>query len=267
MTAIASKLIKRDATRTSILLICMLGFLWAITEIIAQYTAVKYDYSLYEVIWVRYVTHLLFMIVVFGPRYGRKIVTTNHLGLQMLRASMMLIMPAAFIIGVNYMWAGDILSIFWLMPLMIIGLSMLVLKERASWPIWVLTLTGLVFTLILSHPRQPFSTIGVALSLVMGLSFSLYVVMTRMLREESTVTNLFYTAIGVLVPLSFWLPSFWKPLIRPAGLLMALVGLLGFALLWVMDKALELTPAATLAPFFYSEMLFIVVLKVITRIL
>jgi drug/metabolite transporter (DMT)-like permease len=267
MTAIASRLAKRDTTLVSILLICLVGFLWAITEIVAQYTATKYLYSLYQVIWVRYATHLLFIILVFGPHYGMKIVKTQRPGLQWLRAFMMLVMPASFIIGANYMWVGNILSIFWLMPLMIIGLSLLFLKERASWSIWLLTIIGLVCSLIISHPNQNITFVGVALSLAMGLSFGLYVVMTRMLREEWTITNLFYTAAGVLVPLSFFLPRFWKPLTLQAGLLMALVGLLGFALLWVLDKALELTSAATLAPFFYSEMFFLVVFRLVTRLL
>jgi drug/metabolite transporter (DMT)-like permease len=265
MTTLTSKISKVDSTWISIFLICVLGFLWAFTEILAQYAAVQY--SLYQVIWVRYASHLLFMIVVFGPRLGTKLVATRRVGLQFLRAIMMLITPASFIIAVNYMWVGNILSIFWLMPIMIIGLSVLLMKEQASWPVWLLTLFGLACILFLAHPNKTFSLVGVGLAVVMGLSFSLYVVMTRMLRDESHITNLFYTALGVLIPLSFWLPGFWKPLTLQSGLLMALIGLLGFALLWVLDKALELTSAAMVAPFFYSEMFFILVLKLIMRIL
>ena len=243
---------KVDSTWSGIFLICILGFLWAFTEILAQYAAVQY--SLYQVIWVRYATHLLFMILVFGPRLGMKLVATRRVGLQFVRAIMMLITPAAFIIGANYMWVGNILSIFWLMPFMIIGLSVVLMKEGAPWPVWLLTLFGLACILFLAHPNSTFSMTGIGLAIVMGLSFSLYVVMTRMLRDESHITNLFYTALGVLIPLSFWLPGFWKPLTLQGGLLMALIGLLGFALLWVLDKALELTSAAMVAPFFYSEM-------------
>jgi drug/metabolite transporter (DMT)-like permease len=179
----------------------------------------------------------------------------------------MLIMPVSFIIAVNYMPIGNILSIFWLAPGMILVLSMLLLKEHARWTIWLLTLVGLGCVLVLTRPDAFFNAIGVALSVAMGLSFSLYVVMTRMLRNESTPTNMFYTAIGVLVPLSFRLPAFWKPLTLQGGVLMALVGLLGFALLWVLDKALDSTSTAAAAPFLYSEMFFIVVLRLITRIL
>jgi S-adenosylmethionine uptake transporter len=180
---------------------------------------------------------------------------------------MMLVMPVSFIIAVNDMSVGNILSVFWVAPIMIILLSMLLVQERAPWTIWLLTLVGLGCVLVLTRPDGAVTPIGVGLSLTMGLSFSLYVVMTRMLRDEARLTNLFYTAVGVLVPLSFGLPVFWKPLTLQGGLLMVLVGLLGFALLWVLDKALETTSTAVAAPFLYSEMFFIVVLRLITRIL
>lgn len=265
MTTIASRFTKLDSTRTGILLICVVGFLWALMEIVTSYVALTY--SLYQVIWVRYATHLLFMGVVFGPRLGLKLISTQRLGLQLVRAVMMLIMPVSFIWAVNDMSVGNILSIFWLAPFMILGLSILLTRESASWLIWLISLIGLGCVLILTRPDGSLTSYGLLLSIAMGLSFSAYVVMTRMLREESTLTNLFYTAVGVLVPLSFGLTTFWKPLTIQGGLLMALVGLLGFALLWVLDKALELTSAAMAAPFFYSEMFFIVVLRLLSKII
>ncbi len=264
MTAITSRLAKMDSTRMGILMICVVGFLWALMEIVTAYAAM--NYSLYQVVWVRYATHLLFMLVVFTPRYGRKLFSTQKLGIQLVRALMMLVMPVSFILAVNYMSVGNILSVFWLAPMMIMGLSMWLLKEKAPWYIWLITIVGLGCVLFLTRPKAPMTTLGIVLALAMGLSFSLYVVMTRLLREESTLTNLFYTAVGVLVPLSFRLPTFWKPLTLQGGLLMAIVGLLGFALLWVLDKATEITSTAVTAPFLYSEMVFIVVLRLISRI-
>lgn len=265
MTAILSRLSKLDSTRAGILLTCVVGFLWALMEIVTSYAA--REYSLYQVVWIRYATHLLFLAAVFGPRLGLKLISTQRLGLQLLRALMMLVMPVSFIWAVNDLPVGTILSIFWLAPFMILALSLLLTKESASWPIWLITVLGFGLVLVLTRPSLSVTATGIFLSIAMGLSFSLYVVMTRMLRAESTPTNLFYTAVGVLVPLSFGLPSFWKPLTLQGGLLMALVGLLGFALLWALDKALELTSAAMAAPFFYSEMFFIIVLRLISRIL
>ena len=263
--AITPRITKLDSFHMGILLICLASFVWALTEIIIQH--IPGGYSLYQVVWVRYATHILFMLLVFAPRYGMKLVTTRRLGLQLLRAVMMLIMPVSFILAVNHMSVGNIFTLFWLSPLMIIVLSWVLLKEKVSWVYYLISVIGLVGIAILSHPNRSFDITGVILSLAMGLSFSLYLVMTRMLRDEPILTSLFYTAVGVLVPLSARLSTFWKPLTLHSGLLMALVGLLGFVLLWLLDKGLEMISSAVSAPYLYSEMFWLIILRLITRIL
>jgi drug/metabolite transporter (DMT)-like permease len=141
------------------------------------------------------------------------------------------------------------------------------LKEKATWRYGAIALFGFVCILIITHPSDFGSVKGIILAAGMGLSFSLYVVMTRMLRDEPTLTNLFYTAVGVLIPLSFRLPIFWKPLTFRGGLLMVIIGLLGFALLWVLDKAMDMISPTVAAAFFYSQMFWIVIIRLIASIL
>lgn len=265
MTTVTSRIMKLDATRTGILLICLVSFLWALMEIITSYASM--EYSLYQVVWVRYAAHLVFMLLVFAPRHGLQMVATRRLGLQLLRGVMMLVMPVSFIVGVNYMPVGNILAIFWLAPLMIVLLSMLLVKEGASWYYWLILLVGFGCILALTRPTLSGTGMGIVLSLAMGLSFSLYLVMTRLLREESTLANLFYTAVSVLVLLSIGLPTFWQPVTLQGVVVMVANGLLGFALLWFLDKALELAPAAVVAPFLYAQMFWMIVLRLMIRIL
>jgi drug/metabolite transporter (DMT)-like permease len=265
MTTITLRSIKVDSVRTGIILMCMVSFIWGLMEVIVQY--IPGGYSVYQIVWVRYATHLLFMLVMFAPRHGIELISTQRVGLQFLRAIMMLIMPVSFVLATEYLPVGNILTLFWLCPLMIMGLSIPLLKERVSWHYWVIASVGLICTAILVHPNLSVSTMGVILSLAMGLSFSLYIVLTRVLRDESTLANLFYTAVGVLIPLSVGLPAFWKPLTLQSGLMIALVGLLGFGLLWILDKVMDLTSVAVTAPFLYSQMFWIVVFRLILRIL
>jgi drug/metabolite transporter (DMT)-like permease len=208
------------------------------------------------------------MLLVFIPRHGiKKLVSTQRLGLQLLRSIMMLIMPVSFIVATEYMSVGNILTLFWLSPFMIMALSMFLLKEKAAWQYWAISFVGLICIVIITNPSRSITTTGIILSLAMGLSFSLYLVMTRMLREESTLTNLLYTASGVLIPLSLRLPTFWKTLTLQSGLMMVLIGLLGFVLLWILDEALEMTSAIFVAPFLYSQMFWMIVLRLVLRVL
>jgi drug/metabolite transporter (DMT)-like permease len=244
-------------------LVLLASFLWALMEMVAQHAAARH--SLLQVVWVRYAVHLLLMLAVFGPRRGRELVHTRRPVLQFTRALMMLVMPVSFLMASKDMSAGTVLSIFWLAPLLVMVLSMILLQESGSWRSWAAGIAGLGCIVLLLHPHAPVTIRGTLLSLAMATSFALYVVLTRVLREESTVANLFYTAIGVLLPLSLWLPSFWSPLTLRDGLLMALVGCLGFAVLWLLDVAMELTSATATAPLLYSQQLWTIILQRLSR--
>ena len=89
---------------------------------------------------------------------------------------------------------------------------------------------------------------------------SLYLVLTRLLRDESTLTNLVFTAAVVLAPLSLVLPDVWRtPSVRSLAL-MATIGLLGLGVLYALDRALELAPTSVVAPALYAQPVFAVVL-------
>lgn len=263
MTTLTTRVTRLNPTYTGIFLICLVSFIWALMEILTAAAAV--DYSLYQVVWVRYAVHLVFMLLVFAPRRGLRLFATRRPGLQILRALMMLVMPVSFILAAPSMPVENILGIFWLAPLMIVLLSMALLKERPAWHTWALIAAGLVVVLALLRPSGAFEPRGILLSLAMGLSFSLYLVMTRILRHEATLTSLFYTAAGVLVPLSLQMPAVWRPLDLHGALLMALIGLLGFGLLWLLDKTFEISSAAVVAPFLYSQMFWMIVLRIAAR--
>lgn len=246
-----------------VLLICFVGFVWAAMEAIVQLVSRKY--TLYQVIWVRYAAHVLFLLFVFGPRYGAKLVQTRQPGLQWVRALMMFVMPVSFILAVNTMPAKNIMSIFWLSPLVILLLANFLLGERAGKWSWLAAFVGFTAVLLLFGPNRTVSISGIVLAVLMNVSFGLYFVWTRKLRSERTVTNLFYTAVGVLIPLSLGLPFFWRPMTWTSSLLMILVGLLGFLLLWALDKALEMTTATVLAPFTFTQPLWAIALAFLIR--
>jgi drug/metabolite transporter (DMT)-like permease len=98
------------------------------------------------------------------------------------------------------------------------------------------------------------------LAVGMAVCFAGYVVMTRMLRMERTTTNVFYTALGVFVSLSLVAPTFWKPLTFEAFVPMAAVGVVGFAGLYALDRALALAEVTAVAPLLFSQVAFALLL-------
>lgn len=210
-------------------------------------------YTLYQVVWVRYATHLIFMLLVLAPRYGWSLVRTRRPGLQLGRGLLMLVMPLSFILSLGRVRVSDVMAVFWLTPLCILAFAAIVARDRAPRLLWAAAAAASLGAVMILRPAV--SVAAAALfGLGMALSFSLYVVLTRTLRDEPTMVNLFYSALAVFLPLSFGLPFFWQPLTLRDGLLMAAVGLVGLVVLWALDKACELMSVNVFAPLFALQL-------------
>jgi len=247
--------------RRGIALWCLSVFLWAVIEVIGG--LVPPDHSAYQVVWMRYGTHLLFMLIAFGPRRKTQLVRTRRLGLQVSRALLMLGMPVAFILALNTLPIHDVWAAFWVAPLLALVLSIILLRERIRPSQWIVALIGFAGALILLQPDRAIITWATVWPLAMALCFSLYLVMTQMLHGESTLTNLLYTALCVFVPLSAGLSSFWRALAPRTAAMMIAIGLIGYCALYTLDKAIEAVPVSALTPFTYAQPIWVMLIGAI----
>jgi drug/metabolite transporter (DMT)-like permease len=227
---------------------CLAMVFWAVVESMARY--LSRPYSSYQVVWTRYTTHLIFMLIVFGPRYRKRLVATPRFGWQIGRALMMLGMPACFVLAAGRMPHNAVMAVFLIAPLVIMVLAAPWLHERVGGAYWLFTLVAFGGMLVLLQPTGLTLT-GTLLAFGMALCFALYLLLSRRLRNESIVTGLFYTALGVWAPLSVGLPFFWRTPTLPDLAIMAAIGLLGLGALYTLDRAVELMPAMRAAPFIY----------------
>jgi drug/metabolite transporter (DMT)-like permease len=204
-------------------------------------------------VWVRYGTHLLLMLLLWAPGGAARLVRTRRPALHAIRALTMLGMPASFVLAVADMPAGSVMALFWTTPFFALGLAAVWLRERSRWRPWAAAVIAYAGALvILGWPGviRP----GAVLPLAMAACFALYLVLTRAMRDETPATRLFYTALGVWIPLSLGLPWFWQtPTVRDLAVMMA-IGVLGFLVLAALDHALDAAPVGRLAPFVLTQL-------------
>jgi drug/metabolite transporter (DMT)-like permease len=235
-------------------LVALVSVLWTITELLP--TLLTPGYSLYQVVWVRYGTHLTCMLLVLMPRYGWSMLHTRKPALQIGRGLLMIVMPASYIASIGHARASDVLAVFWLVPLLLLGLATVLQRDTANWPVWCAAVASVCGAQFILHPTA--NVLSAALfGLGMAISFSLYVVLTRTLRTERTMTNLFYSAFSVFIPLTFVMPGIWHTLTFRDALLMIGVGLVGLAVLWIIDRACELVPVSVFATVFPLQLVII----------
>jgi drug/metabolite transporter (DMT)-like permease len=230
------------------------GLFWAVMELTAGF--VPHGFSALQVVWVRYGTHLIFMLAVFGPRYRTNLIRTKALRLQLFRPVFMIGMPLCFLIGLKFMPFANVWSAFWIAPFMTMALAAILLQERIGILQWLTMVVAIFGATAIYQPQLGHFNWAIIFPLGMAFCFSSYLILTRALREERRVTNLLYSALIVFLPWSIGFSHFWQPLNLTAFYVMAAIGILGFWSLYFLDKAYECAPVSTVTPFLFAEPIF-----------
>ena len=229
-------------------LMALMALLWNVVEDLPM--LLSPGFSLYQVVWMRYAAHLLMLLLFLAVRGQLALVRTGRPALQVGRGLLMLAMPFFFITAFDSAPRAGFMAVFWVAPFMVLALAALLQGDIGRWPTWLATGAALAAVWLTLRPDHSGISASYALmALGMAFSFSLYVVLTRTLRSEPTATNLFYTAVAVLAPLSLLMPVLWQTPSRADYLVMLVVGLAGLGLLWALDRACALVPVSVLAPY------------------
>ena len=226
---------------------------WTVVELIAA--GVLARVSPFQVVWTRYVVHLVLMLLVFGWRRPARLWRSRRPAYQLLRSLLMVGMPASWIFAMQAgVDAGLLMAIFWLSPLIVLALARIMLAEVAPAGVWIAALIGWAGAfLVLGHNALPAAPMLLLLPLAMAACFSLYVVMTRSLRDEETRANLFYSAGGVALFLTPFMPAVWATPAAGDLLVMSAVGVLGFLSLLALDRMAAAAPVSRTAPMLYLQ--------------
>ncbi|MEO8152054.1 MAG: DMT family transporter [Rhizobacter sp.] len=242
-------------SRRSMQLMMAFVALWAAEEALTALVIGRY--GLVEVVWWRFVLHLALMAVLWGPRQAATLWRTRRPVFQMARAAMMVGMPICWALGVRSGVKPDLLmSVFWLSPLIILGLAHLFMHERVSRKVWLAAVGACVGVFALTGPHAMPHWPLLVFPLGMAMCFGLYVVMTRSLRTEHVGTNLFYTGLGVSLMLTPLLPQSWVTPSAPDLVVLAGVALLGLGALFALERLAAIGPVSDSAPLAYLQIPF-----------
>jgi drug/metabolite transporter (DMT)-like permease len=229
--------------------------LWAAEE--AMTARLLGRYGLNQVVWLRFVLHLLFLWVLFGRHDVASLWRTKRPWCQLARSSMLVGMPVCWILGMQRGLSPAVLmSVFWLAPLLILCLAQWFLRERASHEVWLAVGMACVGVFASTGPHILPRPHLLAFPFGMALCFSLYVVMTRSLHSEPTHTNLFYAGLGVFLLLTPLIPLNWVTPTLSDLLVHLGVALLGLGALYALERLTAAAPVSNSAPLVYLQIPF-----------
>ena len=222
--------------------------------------SVKYlaaDYSLVQIIWVRSVVHLLWMVVLFMPAMGFELFATRRLKLQLVRSLLQLIALVTFVVGLVHIPMTTATAIFFTGPLFVVALAAPLLGERVGIRRWLAVLVGFVGALIIIRPGIDGMHWASLLILASALFYALYQVLTRRVADHDDFrVSAVYTILIALVLSTVAVPFYWE---TPIGWLDWLVfiglGFLGGLGHLFVIQAYAHAQASVIGPFDYGQLL------------
>lgn len=244
----------RKARRAGMGFALAFAAVWSLIEVFV--TRLDQRYDLVQVEGVRFGVHLLLMAAVWGRMQSAPVWRTRRPVSQILRGLCMLGLPFGFLAS---LMAGASIPValtgLWLAPVFALVLAALVLRDRAPWALWVCAAAGLAAVVSLMAPARPASLGVLVMPVLTGLSFALYLVFTRFLRDEPVQTNLFYVGLVGFLTLLPFMPGVWvTPGLRDAALLVG-VGVFGYVALWLLERSLRSWSLSHVAPLIYVHVL------------
>ena len=235
--------------------VCLAGTLFPFMNGFAKILGA--NYNAFQISWARFFGHVIYMLILFMPRHGWRIVVTKRPGLQIARSTIQFTSNLCFVIAIASVQLADASTISMTGPLIVALLAWPVLGERATLGHAAAILTGFLGVLIVMRPGGGMFQVSSLFLLGSAVCYAVYQVLSRKVAHiDSPATTTLYTsafgAIGMLVVL----PFVWNtPQSIGDFLLFCGLGAFGAAGHYFLMRALYYAPANVISPFQYFQLI------------
>jgi drug/metabolite transporter (DMT)-like permease len=218
--------------------------------------------DLVQVIWARFAIAFLLTFIVSNPWTRPGLVHTLRPFLQIGRSCLLIACTLLNVIALKYLQLDQTVSIMFATPLVVAVLAGPMLGEWLRLNRWIAIGIGFAGVLVVTRPGLGGIHPAAALSFIGTVLYAVYSIATRVLsRTDHTQTTLFYGNVVGVVVTSVLLPKHWAtPQDWTVWLAMLSCGGFGAFGHFLLIAAHRLAPASTLAPFIYSELIWMVLL-------
>ncbi|MSP66866.1 MAG: DMT family transporter [Alphaproteobacteria bacterium] len=214
------------------------------------------DYAMPQIVWVRYVVHLVLVLLCVGPVMGMRLFRTRQLPLQLLRGLLHVTTLSLAVAGLSFLPIADQIAITYVYPLLVTALAVPILGEKVGTRRWAAVAIGFVGTLVIIRPGSAVFTWAALLPIAMAVAFALYLIATRYLgASDHPMTTLFYMAAVGAVTFAAVAPFFWRPPTGAGFMLMVLMGILGGVSHLLTIFAFRYAEASLLSPLGYTSLI------------
>jgi drug/metabolite transporter (DMT)-like permease len=213
-------------------------------------------YSPFQVASLRGLSALPFVLIWVGLRGGYRQLLHVRFGLHAARGALAILMLATFAYALRYLPLTEAYSIFFIAPLLITALAVVILKERVDWTRWLAIAIGFCGVLIILRPTGAGAmTIPGLAVLACAVGYALSAITVRILgRTDSTESMMFWLTFLLGVGAGLIAVPEWRPILPEHWLVIAGIAVTGSLGQLAITEAFRLGESSFIAPFEYTAL-------------
>nr|WP_299504376.1 DMT family transporter [uncultured Rhizobium sp.] len=240
-------------------LIMLLGMLmFALNDAMGKWLVA--NYGLGQVILIRSLAALVVLAPFLWKAGLRSVLSVEQPWMQFARVALSTLEVFCFYYAVMYLPLADVMTYWLAAPIYVAAASPLLLGEKVGWRRWCAIAAGFIGVIITLEPSSAMFTLPALISIVGSGAFAFMLLSGRSLRNTPDKSLVFFQVAGAgLAGLAF-APFDWAPISSGVDLtLLGLLGIVAMAAHMLVNRALKISDAATVAPLQYTLLLWAVV--------
>ncbi|MFK0206866.1 DMT family transporter [Agrobacterium sp. NPDC090283] len=242
--------------------VMLLGMLlFALNDAMGKWLVATYSQG--QVILIRSAAALVILVPIVWRAGPSGLVKIERPVLQVARVFFSTAELFCFYFAVAALPLADVMTYWLAAPIYVAALSPFLLGEKVGWRRWTAIAIGFVGVLIALKPSSASLTSAALFSILGSAAFAFMMLSGRQLRNTPDTVLAFWQIIGAAlagIVAVFLTPSGWLPV--QSGFDLAFLGLLGVVAMAahvLVNRALKLADAATVAPLQYTLLLWAVI--------
>jgi drug/metabolite transporter (DMT)-like permease len=240
-------------------LIMLLGMLmFALNDTMGKWLVASY--GLGQVILIRSAAALLILLPFLWRGGLKPIIGAERPLMQAARVFFSTAEVFCFYYAVTYLPLADVMTYWLAAPIYVAAASPLLLGEKVGWRRWSAIFVGFVGVIITLEPSSAMFTMPAIISIVGTIAFAFMLLSGRSLRGTPDKTLVLFQLLGAGFAGVVFAPFDWSPFTSWAeAALLCLLGLVAMIAHMLVNRALKISDAATVAPLQYTLLIWAII--------
>ncbi|WP_235916836.1 MULTISPECIES: DMT family transporter [Alphaproteobacteria] len=214
------------------------------------------NYGLGQVILIRSMAALLILAPFLWHAGKKPIVKAEKPLMQAARVLFSTLEVFCFYYAVMYLPLADVMTYWLAAPIYVAAASPFLLGEKVGWRRWTAIFIGFVGVIITLEPSSAMFTMPAVISILGTFAFAFMLISGRSLRATPDKTLVFFQVAGAGLAGLVFAPFDWTPLTSMSeAALLGLLGVVAMGAHMLVNRALKISDAATVAPLQYTLLL------------